>query len=78
MRPPANGMIISGNVGIGTANPTAVLHLKAGTTAASTAPLKFTSGSLLSTAEAGAVEFLTDAYYGTITSGAARKNFVIE
>ena len=65
----------SGKVGIGQTTPTAVLHLKAGTTAASTAPLKFTSGSLLTTAEAGAVEFLTDAYYGTITTGAARKTF---
>lgn len=70
-------MVIQANglVGIGTTSPTAVLHLKAGTTAASTAPLKFTSGSLLTTAEAGAVEFLTDAWYGTITTGAARKTF---
>ena len=45
----------SGNVGIGTTGPTAALHLKAGTTAASTAPLKFTSGTLLTAAEAGAV-----------------------
>ena len=65
----------AGNVGIGETTPTAVLHLKAGTTAASSAPLKFTSGSLNTTAEAGAVEFLTDAYYGTITTGAARKTF---
>lgn len=64
-----------GNVGIGTTSPTALLHLKAGTTAASTAPLKFTSGALNTTAEVGAVEFLTDAYYGTITTGAARKQF---
>ena len=62
-------------LGIGTAAPTAVLHLKAGTTAASTAPLKFTSGTLLTTAEAGAVEFLTDAFYGTITTAAERKTF---
>lgn len=65
----------SGNVGIGQTTPTAVLHLKAGTATASTAPLKFTSGTLLTTAEAGAVEFLSDAYYGTITTGAARKTF---
>ena len=65
----------TGNVGIGTAAPTAVLHLKAGTATASTAPLKFTSGTLNTTAEAGAVEFLTDAFYGTITTGAARKTF---
>ncbi|MBI4276654.1 hypothetical protein HY629_02320 [Candidatus Uhrbacteria bacterium] len=72
---PAITILPSGNVGIGQTTPTAVLHLKAGTTAASTAPLKFTSGSLMTTAEAGAVEFLTDAYYGTITTGAARKTF---
>jgi len=65
----------NGNLGIGTTSPTAYLHLKAGTATASTAPLKFTSGTLLGTAEAGAVEFLTDAYYGTITTGAARKQF---
>ena len=46
-----------GNVGIGTASPTAVLHLKAGTATAYTAPLKFTSGTNLTTAEAGAMEF---------------------
>lgn len=63
------------NVGIGHAAPTARLHVAAGTTAANTAPFKFTSGSLLTTAEAGAVEFLTDAFYGTISTGAARKTF---
>jgi len=47
----------SGKLGIGTASPTAVLHLKAGTTTANTAPLKFTSGTNLTTAEAGAMEF---------------------
>jgi hypothetical protein len=65
----------NGSVGIGVTAPTAKLQLGIGTTAASSAPLKFTSGSLLATPEAGAVEFLTDAYYGTITTGAARKTF---
>ena len=65
----------NGRVGIGVTAPTAVLHLKAGTATASTAPLKFTSGALNTTAEPGAVEFLTDAYYGTITTGAARRTF---
>lgn len=65
----------NGRVGIGTATPTAVLHLKAGTATANTSPLKFTSGATMSIAEAGSVEFLTDAYYGTITTGAARKTF---
>lgn len=46
-----------GNVGIGTTAPTAVLHLKAGTATASTAPLKFTSGANLTTPEAGAMEY---------------------
>jgi len=66
---------IGGNVGIGTASPTAALHLKAGTTAASTAPLKLTSGDLMTAPEAGAIEFLTDTFYGTITTGVARKAF---
>jgi hypothetical protein len=47
----------NGNVGIGQTTPTAVLHLKTGTATASTAPLKFTSGTNLTTAEAGAMEF---------------------
>ena len=66
----------NGNVGIGTTSPTAYLHLKAGTTGARTAPLKFTSGTLNTTAEAGAVEFLTDAFYGTVTTNAVRRMFV--
>jgi hypothetical protein len=67
----------TGGVGIGVGSPTAFLHIKAGTTAASSAPLKFTSGSLQTTAEAGAHEFLTDDYYLTITTGAARKKIVL-
>lgn len=68
-------ILSGGNVGIGTTGPTAVLHLKAGTASAGTAPLKLTSGTLNTTPEAGAVEFLTDKFYGTITTGAARKEF---
>lgn len=64
-------------LGLGQTVPTAVLHLKAGTATASTAPLKLTSGTLLAAAEAGAVEFLTDKYYGTITTGTARKEFTL-
>lgn len=56
----------------GSTTATARLHIAAGTATASTAPLKFTSGNLLGTAEAGAVEFLADKFYGTITTGAAR------
>jgi hypothetical protein len=55
--------------------PTALLNLAPGTSAANTAPLKFTSGPLLTTPEAGAIEFLNDEYYATITTGSARKTF---
>ncbi|MFA6290304.1 MAG: hypothetical protein WC637_00910 [Victivallales bacterium] len=44
-------------VGIGNNAPTAALHLKAGTASANTAPLKLTSGTSLTTPEAGAVEY---------------------
>jgi hypothetical protein len=48
----------AGQVGFGgITSPTAVVHLAAGTAAASTAPLKFTSGVNLTTPEAGAVEY---------------------
>ena len=67
----------NGNVGIGTTSPTAYLNIKAGTASAGTAPLKLTSGTLNTTAEAGAVEFLTDAYYGTTTTNAVRRMFVM-
>lgn len=56
----SEGMRISkvGNVGIGETTPTAVLHLKAGTATASTAPLKFTAGTLLTTPELGTFEYV--------------------
>jgi hypothetical protein len=47
----------TGNVGIGQTTPTAVLHLKAGTATASTAPLKFTSGVNLTSPLGGEMEF---------------------
>jgi len=73
-----------GNVGIGVASGTAYLHIKAGTATANTAPLKVNSGTLMSSAEAGAVEYdgtdwyLTDStptrrtvdYLPTVTSSA--------
>jgi hypothetical protein len=71
----------SGFVGIGLANlaaVSAVMHLKAGTTAAGTAPLKFTSGTSLTIAEAGTMEFTTDNLYFTITTAAARKNVTLD
>ncbi len=67
-----------GKIGIGMNAPTAVCHLRGGTTGANTAPLKFGAGNLLITPEAGAVEFVTDDFYGTITTEATRKKFVLD
>lgn len=61
----------------GLVTPTAYLHLAAGTATANTAPLKFTSGTSLTTPEAGVMEFTTDDFYLTITTGAARKGIVL-
>ena len=61
----------TGEVGIGTASPTAVLHLIAGTATAGTAPLKFTSGTNLTTAEAGAMEYDGTSLY--FTNGGAQR-----
>ncbi len=47
--------------------------IRAGTATAGTAPLKFTSGTLLTSTEAGAVEFNNDSLYFTITTAATRK-----
>ena len=51
------GADVVGSFGIGKNPPTARLHIAAGTATASTAPLKFESGTNLTTAEAGAMEF---------------------
>lgn len=54
---------------------TARVEMLAGTTAV--APFRFNSGPLLTTPLVGAVEFLTDKFYGTITTGTARKEFAL-
>jgi hypothetical protein len=58
--------ISGGSIGLGLKAPTAVLHLKAGTATASSAPLKFTSGINLTTPEDGAIEYNGTHFYGTI------------
>ena len=64
-----------GNVGISNVtSPTAKLHIAAGTATASTAPLKLTSGTNLTTPESGAVEYDGTEFYGT-TSTASRTIF---
>ncbi len=47
----------TGNIGFSVADPTATLHLRAGTASTGSAPLKFTNGTNLSTPEAGTMEF---------------------
>jgi hypothetical protein len=49
------------------------ITIAAGTASAGTAPIKFTSGTLLTTPEAGALEFNTDRLYFTQTTGTTRK-----
>lgn len=70
---------VQGSAYIGAASvaPTALLHLAAGTT--SVAPQRFTSGTLATGGNilAGNMEFLTDDYYLTITTGTARKNITL-
>jgi hypothetical protein len=53
------------------------ITIQPGTTSAGTAPLKLASGPLMTAAEAGAVEFNTDALYFTITTGTTRKKVAI-
>ena len=51
--------------------------IRPGTAASGTAPLKFTSGTLMSTPEAGAMEFNNNLLYFTITSGTVRKKIAM-
>lgn len=68
--PTLNFIKMKYSVGIGTADPTARLHLPAGTATASTAPLKLTSGTSLTTPENGAVEYDGTNYF--VTTGGVR------
>jgi hypothetical protein len=67
----------SGSMNIGSvAIPTARLQLPSGSTSASTAPLKLTSGTNLTVAEAGAIEYNGTNLFFT-PSSATRNNFLI-
>lgn len=61
----------TGHLGLGTKTPTAILHIKGGTAAANTAPLKLTAGTNLTTPENGAFEFDGTNLYFTV--GGVRK-----
>lgn len=63
---------VNNRLGIGQTTPTAVLHIKAGTATASTAPLKFTAGTNLTTTEAGAIEYDGTHLYFTATNAGTR------
>lgn len=65
----AGGAAIStGNIGIAVQAPTARFHLPAGTASANTAPLKFTTGTALTTPSDGAMEYHGSHLYFTIGS----------
>jgi hypothetical protein len=53
------------------------ITVRPGTATAGTAPIKLTSGTLTTAAEAGAIEFNTDSLYFTITTGTVRKKVAI-
>ena len=61
----------TGRIGMGVDDPTAILHIKGGTASANSAPLKFNSGSLLSSVENGTIEF--DGSHLYFTSSSNRK-----
>ena len=68
----------AGNMSLmkGNTAPSSKLHIGAGSATANTAPLQFDSGALETVARAGVMEFLTDAYYATVTTNAIRKMIV--
>jgi hypothetical protein len=64
------------NIGLSVITPTATLHIRAGTATAGTAPIKLTSGTNLTTPEAGAIEYDGTSFFGT-PSSATRYNFLM-
>ena len=66
-----------GKLGIGTQAPSAFLHLPSGGTAATSAPLKLTIGSLLTATEAGAIEYDGTNLYFTNNAGTRNQLAVV-
>jgi hypothetical protein len=58
-------IVNNGQIGIGTSDPTAKLHIMAGAAAAESAPLKLTDGVLLTAIEKGTIEKDANVFYGT-------------
>ena len=72
----SNGFVLGSTtnpykVGINMTTPTARLHLPAGDTSANSAPLKFTTGTNQTTAEAGTIEY-NNAYFATPSDATRR------
>lgn len=68
----------AGTVGVQVVSPGARFEIIAGSATAGTAPIKLNSGAVLTVPVAGVLEFLTDDYFATITTGPARKAFVLD
>lgn len=68
-------VISNTGVGMGNASPTSWLHLRGGGTAAGTSPIKFTyTGNILTTPEAGAMEYDGTNFY--LTNGIPRRGTI--
>jgi hypothetical protein len=67
----------SGNVGVGQTTPTAVLHLKAGTEAANTGPLKIDNGTVATTPENNLIENDGSWFYHTLSNVRRKFAYVI-
>jgi len=63
----------AGKVGFGLNQPSARIHIAAGTASAATSPIKLTAGTNLTTPEAGALEWNGTNLFITQTSGPTRK-----
>lgn len=74
----SNSLYVQQNIGAGVNTITARLHIAAGTATASTAPLKFTAGTVLTTAEAGTMEFTNSETGLTFTAVATRRQIVLD
>lgn len=78
----SNSMVLGGTgadavkVGIGVTVPTARLHLPVGTASASTAPIKLTAGTVMTTPEIGAVEYDGTNLYITLGDAVRREILV--